>query len=71
MDETEGLYSRCTICNRRITDKDVEKGNLPTRITSIPGFVHSRCKANFDIGVVSSPVSVKNLSNELKDLIGD
>lgn len=68
--EQEGLYSRCAVCQKRITEKDVEKGNGPFRIPNIPGFVHARCKAGFDIQMVGAPVATENLDRKLKDLIG-
>lgn len=65
------MYARCSICGRRITDRDADKGNGPFRIPNIPGFSHAKCKAGFDIQMVGAPVSSENLDRKLKDLIGD
>jgi hypothetical protein len=54
-----------------INDKDVEDGNVPMTITSIPGFVHARCKAEFDISIISDSNDIVNLDKDVKKLIGE
>jgi len=50
----EGIGKECNKCCRIITYKDVEKGNGPIRILNMPGFFHKKCKAEFDIDIVST-----------------
>jgi len=60
----EGLNAICSVCNKKIIEKDIEKGNTPMRIANIPGYVHKKCKAEFDMDVIGSAIIDKVYSKD-------
>ena len=59
----------CSMCEKDFTAEDIEKDRL-TRITNIPGYVHKKCKAEFDITTIGTG-TVENLEQEKDKLLGE
>ena len=62
------MKGECSLCEKEFTAEDVDKDRITT-IQNIPGQVHKRCKAEFDIGIVGTG-EVENLELEKKKLLG-
>jgi len=64
----EGIGKKCFVCQKIITELDVEKNNRPMKMMSIPGFVHRKCKIESDSFVVGTSFNSKDLTKEVNDL---
>jgi hypothetical protein len=70
---------RCSICDKEIKPTDtyviyingepVERSNFGIRVANLPtGWVHRRCKVDFDNNIVGNGRITENLENQIKDL---
>ena len=69
MDESPRVViNNCMKCDKPITQNDVDNDNGPTTIANMPGHVHRRCKAYFDIDIVGSGRKVRDLDIDKEGL---
>lgn len=65
---TPGIGKICAICQKKITLEDDANKNRPMRISGIPGFVHRKCKIQYDGDVINSGTGFEDLTDKIKEL---
>ena len=68
MNEYKGLNTICFICNILITEKDIEKGNIPVKVRDIPGYIHRRCRGRLSMGIIETATNAEDLTGEIDNL---
>ena len=58
----------CSICLKEFTAEDIEQDRI-TKIQNIPGQVHKKCKAEFDIQIVGTGRVTENLEKKKDELL--
>ena len=59
----------CNVCGLDITERDIKRNNGAMRILNMAGYVHRRCKAQFDAELING-CPMTNLESMKDDLLG-